>query len=1053
MKCENKFVVFGLALVLGFSLASCNTQPNDSSSSNSNEVTSESSDLVSGSSEVSTESSAEHVHAYTSQVTKEATCTEDGVMTFTCECNDSYTEVIAALGHKMAHHDAVASTCTTAGSVEYYSCEVCHANFADVEGNEELTSVEAPLLAHSLTYHEAHAATCTSAGNVEYWTCDVCEGVFLDANATVASSIDVTVTPVVAHSLTYHEAHAATCSSTGNVEYWSCDVCNGVFLDSDATVVSSLDDVTTPVVDHDLSYHAAKEPTCFETGNIEYWTCSMCGEYFLNELGTEATTANDVVIDVVAHNYVYTSVVSATIGGSAVVSGACTMCGDRTTLEVAAPEKYALSINSSNVSDYFTVNDTSKYTFVADDNFVLTSNNKGVKSSNAVYELVATTAGKITFDYAISSESNYDYLTVYHIPAEGSSTKLVTTKVSGKNGVLITGNKEATLAVGDTIKFDYCKDSSGDQGSDAASISNIKFEITSVEGLDIEFAVVSYVSPVAVQPVVVVAGNPVETLPEVEVEDKVFKGWFTDQTFATPFTSSSVVSSSLVAYVKLVDKAYVTLHVNNGSEDVVDTVAVGDEYPIPENPTALEGYIFAGWFTSPSFADGTLYETSVVESSFDLYAKYEELPAYVGAYTGFELWGSSVGNGSKSTGKSATVTDLLVFKVGSSERGSIDNLNIVDGVANVTSSTGNVTKILINEEKGILVCNYKSSVTTLASDDIYVFAKSSASITYVNQFVWNSGKERVVEFTLNGATEMIYVNAVNDTINFDVTLATVSGDAISSVSEVYDSSSKSVVVTSLSVLSNGQKVVDYAVKNNELVSLDGVQGTYSGSLGTIVLDGAGNATVDGVAYTYKVVNEVVEIDIANSTKTVQLANGSYSFVADSTAGTYTGDYGTFVSNGDGTGTLDSVEVTYTKSDSLLTIYVGEETKTVLLGDDGTYLTNSIFAGHTFTGSFYSDWDEGTSNLKIVFNDNDGGIISGVIYSGYGTTYFFNFTATYADNTLTFTIVTSLNKNEFAGKVVVATVSGSTITIVSTQISNAAYSWDNQGSATDSTFQA
>ena len=34
MKCENKFVVFGLALVLGFSLSSCNTQPNDSSSSN-----------------------------------------------------------------------------------------------------------------------------------------------------------------------------------------------------------------------------------------------------------------------------------------------------------------------------------------------------------------------------------------------------------------------------------------------------------------------------------------------------------------------------------------------------------------------------------------------------------------------------------------------------------------------------------------------------------------------------------------------------------------------------------------------------------------------------------------------------------------------------------------------------------------------------------------------------------------------------------------------------------------------------------------------------------
>ena len=27
-----------------------------------------------------------HTHSYTSSITKEATCTEDGVKTFTCEC-------------------------------------------------------------------------------------------------------------------------------------------------------------------------------------------------------------------------------------------------------------------------------------------------------------------------------------------------------------------------------------------------------------------------------------------------------------------------------------------------------------------------------------------------------------------------------------------------------------------------------------------------------------------------------------------------------------------------------------------------------------------------------------------------------------------------------------------------------------------------------------------------------------------------------------------------------------------------------------------------------
>ena len=41
-----------------------------------------------------------HTHKYTSKVTKEATCTEDGVKTFTCACGNTYTDVIKAAGHK-----------------------------------------------------------------------------------------------------------------------------------------------------------------------------------------------------------------------------------------------------------------------------------------------------------------------------------------------------------------------------------------------------------------------------------------------------------------------------------------------------------------------------------------------------------------------------------------------------------------------------------------------------------------------------------------------------------------------------------------------------------------------------------------------------------------------------------------------------------------------------------------------------------------------------------------------------------------------------------------
>ena len=54
----------------------------------------------------------QHEHKYESVITKEATCTEEGIQTFTCkEGDDSYTEVIPALGH-----DFVDRTCTRCGS-------------------------------------------------------------------------------------------------------------------------------------------------------------------------------------------------------------------------------------------------------------------------------------------------------------------------------------------------------------------------------------------------------------------------------------------------------------------------------------------------------------------------------------------------------------------------------------------------------------------------------------------------------------------------------------------------------------------------------------------------------------------------------------------------------------------------------------------------------------------------------------------------------------------------------------------------------------------------
>ena len=46
----------------------------------------------------------EHAHSYTQQITTQATCTEKGVITYTCSCNDTYTEEIPALGHEFTNY-------------------------------------------------------------------------------------------------------------------------------------------------------------------------------------------------------------------------------------------------------------------------------------------------------------------------------------------------------------------------------------------------------------------------------------------------------------------------------------------------------------------------------------------------------------------------------------------------------------------------------------------------------------------------------------------------------------------------------------------------------------------------------------------------------------------------------------------------------------------------------------------------------------------------------------------------------------------------------------
>ncbi len=105
-------------------------------------------------------------HVYTSEITTQATCETEGLMTYTCSMHEncSYTETIPALGHteKLVY---IPATCTSTGTAKI-TCETCDVDLSEVE--------TIPKLAH--TYGSGTATTpasCTEDGVMTY-TCTAC---------------------------------------------------------------------------------------------------------------------------------------------------------------------------------------------------------------------------------------------------------------------------------------------------------------------------------------------------------------------------------------------------------------------------------------------------------------------------------------------------------------------------------------------------------------------------------------------------------------------------------------------------------------------------------------------------------------------------------------------------------------------------------------------------------------------------------------------------------------------------------------------------------------
>ena len=99
-------------------------------------------------------------------VTKEPTCTENGVRTYTCENGNIMYESIPALGHKEVIDPAKDATCTQTGLTEGKHCSVC--------GETLVAQAEVPMKPHTPKATEIVPATCTEDGTAGGIVCAVC---------------------------------------------------------------------------------------------------------------------------------------------------------------------------------------------------------------------------------------------------------------------------------------------------------------------------------------------------------------------------------------------------------------------------------------------------------------------------------------------------------------------------------------------------------------------------------------------------------------------------------------------------------------------------------------------------------------------------------------------------------------------------------------------------------------------------------------------------------------------------------------------------------------
>ena len=248
------------------------------------------------------------------------------------------------LGQNLFEVPAVEPTCAHEGNVKYYKCEICGRCYANENATVKTTEDAcklAKLTTHvmPLTHHDAVAGTCGEESIAEYWSCGECGQLFEDEAGTKTTTLtalklagekDPNNHP--ADMVTHKEYTAATCCEKGNHEYWHCEECNTYFKDADLKTKYAKPSDTEIAKDASkhtkLEEHPYKAATCENDGNLHYYECTGCGNYYADAAGkNKYESKSEVRINSTGHNYVW---IEFTEGETVFHAQQCDVCGTRT---------------------------------------------------------------------------------------------------------------------------------------------------------------------------------------------------------------------------------------------------------------------------------------------------------------------------------------------------------------------------------------------------------------------------------------------------------------------------------------------------------------------------------------------------------------------------------------------------------------------------------------------------------------------------------------------------------------------------------------------------